>query len=562
MASVVESLPQGVVSHSQPQKSASISVLTDWEIQTEKCRKVLRESLNPAWLLPAGQLPPADQLNVSTFIETCGFLSARELEITATSATKLVEHMASGSLTAVETVTSFLKRAHIAHQLTNFATEFMVTDALEAAAELDAHFKATGKIKGPLHGIPISTKEHIGHKGRIVHSSYVALIDNVAQEDALLVQCCKKAGAVFHVRTNEPQSIMHIDCSNPIYGTTVNPHNRTLTCGGSSGGEGVSLGLRCAALGIGTDLGGSVRIPAAFCGAYGLRATALRNPYRGVCLPGQGQESIRCVISPLANTAEDLGFFQKALLDQEPWEIETSLVPQPWKQASPLNPGSFTIGVMWEDGLVRPHPPVLRALRYAVEKLKTAGTNVVDFEPYNHQEGMELISRLYFPECAVTQKELLEKGGEPIAPLSDYIFNFAPPRPLTIQENWAFNVRRDTFRDQYHKVLKDQGVDFILCPAYVGPAARLGDGHYISYTAIWNLLDHPAITFPTGLKVEPTDTPYSNFKPRSAEEEREYNKYSPEEYAEAPLALQIVGKHFRDEDTVAAVELVSKIVQG
>ncbi|KAH7474973.1 putative amidase [Fusarium oxysporum f. sp. matthiolae] len=562
MASVVESLPQGLVSHSQPQKSADTSVLADWEIQAEKCRNVLRESLNPDWLLPARQLPPADQLNVSTFIETCGFISARELEITATSATKLVEQMTSGSLTAIETVTAFLKRAHIAHQLTNFATEFMNADALEAAAELDAYFKATGKIKGPLHGIPISTKEHIEHKGRIAHSAYVALIDNVSEEDALIVQCCKKAGAVFHVRTNEPQSVMHIDCSNPIYGTTVNPHNRTLTCGGSSGGEGASLGLRCAALGIGTDLGGSVRVPAAFCGAYGLRTTALRNPYKGVCLPGAGQESIRCVISPLANTAEDLGLFQKAVLDQEPWEIETSLVPQPWKHSSPLKPGSFTIGVMWEDGLVRPHPPVLRALRYAVEKLKSAGITVADFEPYNHQEGMDIVSRLYFPECAVTQKDLLEKGGEPVAPLSDFIFNFAPPRPLTIQENWAFNVRRDAFREQYHKIMKNRGVDFVLCPAYVGPAAKLGDGHYIPYTAIWNLLDQPAITFPTGLKVEPTDTPYSDFKPRSAEEVREYNKYSPEEYAEAPLALQIVGKHFRDEDTVAAVELVSKIVQG
>ncbi|KAG9498372.1 hypothetical protein J7337_009177 [Fusarium musae] len=112
--------------------------------------------------------------------------------------------------------------------------------------------------------------------------------------------------------------------------------------------------------------------------------------------------------------------------------------------------------------------------------------------------------------------------------------------------------------------MKDRGVDFILCPAYVGPAAKLGDGHYIPYTAIWNLLDQPAISFPTGLKVEPTDTPYFDFKPRSAEEEREYNKLvdSPEEYAEAPLALQVVGKHFCDEDTVAAVELVSKIVQG
>lgn len=142
----------------------------------------------------------------------------------------------------------------------------------------------------------------------------------------------------------------HIDCSNPIYGTTVNPHNRALTCGGSSGGEGASLGLRCAALGIGTDIGGSIRVPAAFCGAYGLRPTSLRNPYNGICLAGAGQESVRCVIGPLANTAEDLNLFQRAVLDQEPWEVETSLVPLPWKSVGPLHPKQLTVGVIWDDG--------------------------------------------------------------------------------------------------------------------------------------------------------------------------------------------------------------------
>jgi Asp-tRNA(Asn)/Glu-tRNA(Gln) amidotransferase A subunit family amidase len=116
--------------------------------------------------------------------------------------------MATGALTAVETVTAFLKRAHIGQQLLNFATEFMVEDALSAAAELDAHFKATGKLVGPLHGVPISVKEHVGLKGRICHSTYIAWIDNIPTEDALLVRCLKAAGAVFHVRTNQPQSLM------------------------------------------------------------------------------------------------------------------------------------------------------------------------------------------------------------------------------------------------------------------------------------------------------------------------------------------------------------------
>lgn len=111
-------------------------------------------------------------------------------------------------MTAVETVTAFLKRAHVGHQLVNFATEFMVPEALAAARELDACFKATGKLFGPLHGIPISVKEHVGFKGRICHSGYTAWIDNVAKEDALILRLLRQAGAVFHVRTNEPQSMM------------------------------------------------------------------------------------------------------------------------------------------------------------------------------------------------------------------------------------------------------------------------------------------------------------------------------------------------------------------
>ena len=103
-------------------------------------------------------------------------------------------------------------------------------------------------------------------------------------------------------------------------------------------------------MGIGTDIGGSIRAPAAFCGSYGLRTTALRNPYKGAILAGDGQESIRCVIGPLANSVADLDLFQQVLLDQEPWEEETSLVPLPWKRMTPYQPQDVTIGVIWDDG--------------------------------------------------------------------------------------------------------------------------------------------------------------------------------------------------------------------
>ncbi|KAJ9496593.1 hypothetical protein H2202_007965 [Exophiala xenobiotica] len=367
-------------------------VQASWQVKAEKCRKILQNSLNPEWLLPADELPPPDQLDVHSFADTCKLLTPRELEITETNATDLVAQMAAGTLTAVDTATAFLKRAHLGHQLLNFATEFMVEEALARAAELDAHFAS----KSPW--------------------------------------------------TNEPQTLMHIDCNNVIYGPTVNPYNRKLTSGGSSGGEGASLGFRCAAIGIGTDIGGSVRVPAAFCGAYGLRTTALRNPYKGVLLAGDGQESIRCVISPLANSLADINLVQKAILDQEPWEEETSLVPLPWRSAPVVEPSQITVGVIWDDGVVHPHPPVTRGLKHAVSKLKAAGVKMVDFEPYEHSRGWDILKVLYFPDAGKYQKELLAKGGEPIAPLTDWAFSVAKPEAISVTENWDLNVRREAYR--------------------------------------------------------------------------------------------------------------------
>lgn len=189
----------------------SISVASeDWESKAKLCRKILDSSLNSAWLLSPDELPGSDVLDVSRFVETCSLLTEREISITNTSATDLVKQMSTGDLSAVETVTAFLKRAHVGHQLLNFATEFLVEEALTRARELDSYYQATGKLVGPLHGIPISVKEHIGLKGRITHSCYIAWTDNVAQEDALLVRLLKSAGGIIHVRTNEPQSLMVI----------------------------------------------------------------------------------------------------------------------------------------------------------------------------------------------------------------------------------------------------------------------------------------------------------------------------------------------------------------
>ncbi|KAJ5911120.1 uncharacterized protein N7473_000423 [Penicillium subrubescens] len=527
----------------------------NWETQAQICRDILNNSIPRQWLLPVDKLPSPERTNVLGVPRESGILSERELQITETDATGLVETMAEGTWTAEEVTIAFLKRATIGHQLLNFATEFMVEEALSRSRALDAHFRNTGKIVGPLHGVPISTKEMVSFKGRITHTGYVSWTSNVASQDALIVNILRKAGAVFHVRTNLPQTCMHLDCENKITGRTHNPHNIRLSPGGSSGGESASIGFRCAAIGIGSDIGGSIRLPAAFCGSYGIRPTTLRVPWNGVGLAGNGQEGILCTLGPITNSLRDLDLFMKSVTDGKPWEEETALVPLPWKELIPTM--EFTVGILWDDMVVHPHPPIQRAMKIAVAKMKAAGVQMKDWQPYKHKHGMRIINDLFYPDGASVQTGALEASGEPWLPLTKEAFVRA--RKMTVSETWAVNLEREAYRTEHRLLMKERGINFILCPAYVGVAAEPNEARYSSYTAIWNVLEMPGVVFPTGLKVDPElDVVESGYRPRSAEDEAEYKPYLPVKFVDAPIGLQLVGNRFCDEEIVA----VSKVLEG
>ena len=174
---------------------------------------------------------------------------------------------------------------------------------------------------------------------------------------------------------------------------------------------------------------------------------------------------------------------------------------------------------------------------------------------------------MYFPDGALSQRTLIEQTGEPTLPLTAWAFAYSSPTPLTVAEAWELNVQRDIYRDEYHALMKSRGVDFILCPAYAGVASVLGESHYWNYTAIWNILDQPAVVFPSGLSVDlQLDQLFGEDKtytPRGEVDEREWSKYTgPERYEGAPIGLQLVGKHFKDEETLAAAALVSGILSN
>lgn len=346
-----------------------------------------------------------------------------------------------------------------------------------------------------------------------LNAGFVSWWDRKASNDALILQYLWQAGCVFYVRTTEPQTLMHLETSSNLYGETVCPFNRSLTSGGSSGGEGALIGLRGSCLGIGTDIGGSIRSPSANNGLYGLRPTSYRLPIAGCAATMTGQEHIVPVIGPISTSLEGVKHFMRAIISQKPWLQDPTLLPFPWRDdvnhiSQSNGRRSLKIAVLWHDAVVQPHPPVQRALRDVCERLKTVeGVEVVDWKPYKHDLAWTIISSLYFADGAQDEKRAIEASGEPWRPLSNFIINEQPcVKELTIPELWEWTEKRDQYRTDYAKLWnetavelnseRERGVDAILCPVGPGAAPPLNNARYWGYTAQWNLLDYPALVFP------------------------------------------------------------------
>ena len=277
--------------------------------------------------------PPTDLPLNLTFLPA-KLLSKNVIGITELPVEVLLQQMATGKLTSTEVTQSFLQRAGLANKLVNCITELLPERALQRAADLDKYYAQHGKPIGPLHGLPISVKEHVAMKGLDLNAGFISWVGNVAPDDSLILKLLWNAGCVFHARTTEPQALMHLETSSNIYGVTVNPYNTNLTSGGSSGGEGALLGMKGSCLGIGTDIGGSIRSPAANQGLFGFKPTSYRLPLDGFAATMQGEEQIVPVIGPLSTSLEGIKIFMKTLIDQKPWLYEPTLVPMPWKDST------------------------------------------------------------------------------------------------------------------------------------------------------------------------------------------------------------------------------------
>lgn len=265
--------------------------------------------------------------------------------------------------------------------------------AIADAEKLDAYYAEHGKTTGPLHGLPVSLKDQFHVKDVDTTMGYVGWIGNFQgkKDDARyltyeseLVRELRNLGAVLYCKTSVPHTLMTGETVNNIIGYTSNPKNRNLAAGGSSGGEGALIGFGGSPAGFGTDIGGSIRIPSAFNGLWGLRPSTGRLPYEGMANSMEGQNSILSVVGPLASSAGALRLLTKSVLSQQPWLHDPLVHEIPWRgqheeqvrASTKSTDGGLCFGIFKHDGVVGLHPPVARALSIVVDAITKSGHKV------------------------------------------------------------------------------------------------------------------------------------------------------------------------------------------
>jgi fatty acid amide hydrolase len=457
-----------------------------------------------------------------------------------------------------------------------------------AEAERADEARARGEATGALHGLPISVKESVDVAGLPSTLGMRARRDRIAARDAVVVRLARAEGAIVLGKTNVPQTLLSpMETTNHLWGTSRNPWNRDRATGGSSGGEGVVLASGTSVLGIGTDLGGSIRLPAAFCGVAGLKPTAYRWSNVGSNTAIAGQEVFRSQIGPMARTAADVAMLLRALDSPKHSAFDPFVAPAPIGDPAAVDVARLRIGVYDDDGVVAAAPAVRRAVREAADGLRGAGATVVDFRPPNGDEPVFLVFRVAGSDGLATLARSL--GGEPVIDPISLLWRMGRlPRPIRktvaallrargeprvariveaggrkgVDDLWAMTARRARLQIEEQEAWTAAGIDAVVCPAHATTAGPHGTSKDFtlgfSYAARYNMLNLPAGVVPV-TRVRPDEA-----RPRQGATDRIDRRASQIDAASAglPVAVQVVARPWREDVVLAVMSAVEAAARG
>ncbi len=312
-----------------------------------------------------------------TVIDPPAVTASRASAIADMSAREIAARIASRELSSADAVEHFIARLHAVNGKLNAVTADLSESARAAAAAADKALARDEKL-GPLAGLPVTIKECFDLAGTASTFGLSTRRDEIERQDDPYVAALRGAGAIPIAKTNLPQLMIFTETDNPLYGRTNNPWDPERSCGGSSGGEAAVIAAGASPLGLGNDIGGSLRIPAAFCGITSIRPTAGRLPDH--CAHGLpvGQTAIVSQVGPMARHVEDLVMGLRVLdRARDPFANPGPELGDPASvDLSRLRFATFT-----DDGEFPVSPAVRRAVAEASQMLTAAGATPVAFKP-------------------------------------------------------------------------------------------------------------------------------------------------------------------------------------
>lgn len=358
---------------------------------------------------------------------------------------------------------------------------------------------------GPLHGVPLSIKSSIDVAGLRCESGTRLRTGFIPSQDAPLVARLRTAGAIVLGVTNTPEFLMAWETDNLLYGRTNSPWSLERTPGGSSGGEAAAIAAGMSAGGVGSDGGGSIRVPAHFSGICGLKPTPGRIPSTRHYPVSAGPFALISVVGPMARTVTDLKILFEIM--QGPDLGDTCAAPVPVRWPTEGDTRKLRIGYFEDDNRTPVTPETRAAVHIAVEALRSAGFQVEHFQPEGLEEARQLWHKFFVVASGMLLRPMFKGRDSELSPLLKQFLEWSAAEPAltgpTLLDVW---IQTDAVRARFLRQMQRYPV--LLCPAAAIPAFRHGERswqvegktvHYLdawSYTEFFNLLGNPAVVVP------------------------------------------------------------------
>ncbi len=508
-------------------------------------------------------------------------------ELTWLGAVELAGLIRTKQVSSSEAVEARLARIEELNPKLNSVAIPLFDQARREASLADAAVKR-GDDLGPLHGVPITVKEQFQVAGQPSTWGLPSRAGEVAERDGPLVHRLRAAGGVVVGITNVPQLLIYIESDNPVYGRSNNPWDLDRTPGGSSGGEGATIAAGESPLGLGSDIGGSIRVPAHFNGIQGLkpgsrRLTLLDDPP----FFHSGQEGLLPSPGPLAREVEDLELAMRVLAAPGQERIDWKVPPVAWREASEVDASKLRVGFYLEDDHFPYSPAVRRAVGQAADALRGSVAEVVKWEAPPTREAVELFYGLISaggdvvlrqlgrnpktPQIAglvqvlrtpgavrpALARVLRASGNDRLADVLDYI------RSVDAGDYHDMVLRANRFRERVLQSMDEAGVDAVICAVHPLPALRHGGSYLLGSIAgctfLWNLMGVPS---GSAAVTRVREDEQAGRDPRSRDRVERAAAETDAGSAGLPIGVQVVARPWREDIVLALMRRLQEALRG